>query len=202
VSALPADPPPQAGLRERKKAKTRAAIQHEALALFRHQGYETTTMEQIAERAEVAVSTVFRYFPAKEDLVLRDEYDPLLAEALAAVLPGIEPVQAVRQALGAVLAGLSAEETADMRDRAALALGVPALRAAMVDQFAQAIRLITELVVKHSDRCRDDFAVHTLAGAIVGVLIAAEFYWFEHPDTDLFALLDEALAQLQSGLAR
>lgn len=199
---MPPDPPPKAGLRERKKAKTRAAIQHEALALFRHQGYETTTMEQIAERAEVAVSTVFRHFPAKEDLVLRDEYDPLLVEAFSAVPPGIKPVEAVRQALGTVLSGLSAEEMADMRDRAALALAVPALRAAMLDQFAQAIGLITDLVVKHADGYRDDFAAHTLAGAIVGVLISAEFYWFEHPDSDLFALLDEALAQLQSGLAR
>jgi hypothetical protein len=48
------------GLRERKKAKTRAAIQEHALRLFRIQGYEATTIEQIADAAEVSPSTVFR----------------------------------------------------------------------------------------------------------------------------------------------
>jgi len=47
-----ADPP--AGLRERKKAKTRAAIQEHALRLFRERGYAATTVEQIAEAAEVS----------------------------------------------------------------------------------------------------------------------------------------------------
>ena len=62
------------GLRERKKAETRAAIQHEALRLFRVQGYDETTTEQIAEAAEDPPSTLFRYFPSKEDLALTDDY--------------------------------------------------------------------------------------------------------------------------------
>jgi transcriptional regulator GlxA family with amidase domain len=53
------------GLRERKKTKTRAAIREHALRLFREQGYEATTVEQIAEAAEVSHSTFFRYFPTK-----------------------------------------------------------------------------------------------------------------------------------------
>ena len=69
------------GLRERKKAKTRAAIQTQALRLIAEQGYEATTVEQIAEAAEISPSTFFRYFPTKEDVVVEDDYDPLLVVA-------------------------------------------------------------------------------------------------------------------------
>lgn len=60
---------PDASLRERKKAKTRERIVHEALSLFAEQGYSQTTIAQIAEAAEVSPRTVSTYFPAKEDLV-------------------------------------------------------------------------------------------------------------------------------------
>jgi len=202
VNALRPESSYAGGLRERKKARTRAAIQHQALVLFQERGYDATTIEQVAQAAEVAVSTVFRYFPAKEDLVLTDEYDSLLAEALREQPPGLEPVEAMRRSLRAVLSGLRADEVADMRARATLALAVPALRAAMLDQLAQAISLITDMVARQTGRSGDDYAVHTLAGAIFGVLISAEFYWVEHPDSDLLSLLDEALAQLESGLLR
>jgi len=202
MNASPSDSRLEVSLRERKKARTKAVIQHEALALFRERGYEATTIEQIAEAAEVAVSTVFRYFPAKEDLVLTDDYDPLLAAAFRAQPPGLAPVTAMRQSLRTVLSGLSQQELADMRARATLALAVPALRASLLDQLAQAIELIGDMVARHTGRSRDDYAVHTLAGAIYGVLISAEFYWVEHPDSDLLPLLDQALAHLESGLFR
>jgi AcrR family transcriptional regulator len=64
------------GLRERKKAKTRAAIQAHALRLFAKQGYDETTIDQIADAAEVSQSTFFGYFPTKEDVVLHDRFDP------------------------------------------------------------------------------------------------------------------------------
>ncbi len=77
---------------------------------------------------------------------------------------------------------------------------VPTLRAAMLDQFAQVIRQLTDVVAQRAERPSDDFAVATIAGAVLGVVISTGFYWVVHPDTDLVALIDEALAGLESGL--
>ena len=95
------------GLRERKKLKTRMAIRDATYALIKEQGYEATTVEQIADRAEVSPSTVFRYFPAKEDIVLTDEYDSLV-EGLLRERPAHEPVReslrwAIRKAMAMAL---------------------------------------------------------------------------------------------------
>jgi AcrR family transcriptional regulator len=57
------------GLRERKKRRTRLAILDSAIHLFWRQGYEATTITQIAETADVAPSTVFKYFPTKVEMV-------------------------------------------------------------------------------------------------------------------------------------
>jgi AcrR family transcriptional regulator len=200
VSELPPETSSRVGLRERKKAKTRAAIQHEALRLFRLQGYEATTIEQIADSAEVSPSTFFRYFPTKEAVVLTDDYDPLIIDAIRTQPIELGPVQAVRLAMRRLFSAMSDQEQVDMRQRAELALAVPELRAATLDQFAQTIRQISDVVAARAGRQPDDFGIGTLAGAMLGVIIAAEFYWVEHPDSDLVALLDDALGRLEAGL--
>ena len=68
--------------RQRKKTATRDRIRASALRLFREQGYDATTVEQIAAAAGVSHMTFFRYFPAKEDVALADSYDPLIADLL------------------------------------------------------------------------------------------------------------------------
>jgi len=188
------------GLREQKKARTRAAIQHEALRLFAAQGYSATTMEEIAEAAEVSASTLFRYFPTKESLVLTDDYDPLIIEACRAQPAELGPVAAIRLGLRSVFGRVGEEELADMRRRAELALAVPDLRAAMLDQLAQAVRQLTDVVAERAGRPQGDFAIATLAGAVLGVMLAAELHWVGHPGTDLIALIDEALGRLEAGL--
>jgi AcrR family transcriptional regulator len=67
------------GLRERKKVQTRLAIEDAALALFDEQGYDATTIEEIAARAEVSTTTFFRYFPTKADVVLSEHGEQLPA---------------------------------------------------------------------------------------------------------------------------
>jgi AcrR family transcriptional regulator len=68
---------PRVGLRERKKEDTRRQIIHKANRLFRKNGYENVTLEQIADACVMSVRTILRYFSTKEALALAVEHDLL-----------------------------------------------------------------------------------------------------------------------------
>jgi AcrR family transcriptional regulator len=197
---LPPREPAAPGLRERKKARTRASIQQHALRLFRERGYEATTVQQIAEAAEVSESTFFRYFPAKEDVVLWDPFDPLYAKLFREQPADLTMLHAIRAPFTDVLARLSPAERAEQRERVMLLLSVPPLRAMLVDQLNGPMRLIQQLVAERAGRRADDMAVRALAGAVIGVSLAAMFTAAEDPAADIVSLADEAMAQLEAGL--
>jgi AcrR family transcriptional regulator len=188
------------GLRERKKAKTMATVQMHALRLFHELGYNATTVEQIAEAAEISPSTFFRYFSTKEDVVITDNYDPLLIAAFEDQPSNLSPLQAVRNAMISGMADMSADELETMRERNQLIMTVPELRAATLNNLTQTMQLLMEMVAKRVGRKPDDLAVRTFAGAIVGVNISVMFYYAENPGADFAKLMDEALAKLEEGL--
>ncbi|HSP73072.1 MAG TPA: TetR family transcriptional regulator [Gaiellaceae bacterium] len=188
------------GLRERKKAKTRASVQRQALRLFREHGYDATTVEQIADAAEISPSTFFRYFPSKEDVVLHDRYDPLLIAAFHAQPAELTPITALRRAIREVFAALPREEVEQERQRARLILSVPELRARSLDQLAEGTRMIAAALAERTGRDPHDTAVIALAGALVGVGIAAIVAASHDPEADYLALVDAAMAHLESGL--
>jgi AcrR family transcriptional regulator len=188
------------GLRERKKARTRAAIQSHALRLFTEQGYDATTIEQIIDAAEVSASTFFRYFPTKESVVLFDDFDPQIVAAFLAQPADVPPVAAMRVALREAFGGLSAEQVEEQRERLALVLDVPALRAVMLDQLLQSMLVVSEAIADRAGLPRDDFAVRTIAGAVVGSMFAVLSRLADDPDADLAALVDEAFSFLEGGL--
>jgi DHA2 family multidrug resistance protein-like MFS transporter len=192
---------PKAGLRERKKARTRATIQSHALQLFREQGYDATTIDQIIDAAEISETTFFRYFPTKEDVVLQDDYDPVIIDAYQKQPPELAPVPAMRAAFAAVFAGMTAEQKAEQRDRVALILAVPRLRAAMLNQFSQLMQFLADAMAERAGLRPDDFKVRTVAGAVVGATMAVLAAMNDDPGADLAELLDRALMHLESGLA-
>jgi AcrR family transcriptional regulator len=191
---------PAVGLRERKKARTRAAIQSQALRLFREQGYDATTVQQIIEEADVSESTFFRYFPTKGDVVLFDDLDPLIVAAFREQPAELTPIQALRGAFRAAFERLSSVEMSDQRERMRLVLLVPELRAGLLDQFVSAMLLLVVVLAERTGREAGDMAVRTLAGAVVGAAMAVMFSMLEDDDADLAALIDEAMAHLETGL--
>jgi AcrR family transcriptional regulator len=188
------------GLRERKKARTKAAIQEHALRLFQEQGYDATTVEQIAEAAEISPSTFFRYFPTKEDVVVWDDYDPMLIEAVRAQPAGLSPIQAIRGGLREAFSRIPPTEAARIRERSELSLAVPELRAASMVNLTTTMRLLAELVAERTGREPDDFAVRTFTGAVFGVWLSVLFAWADDPDMDLATSMDQSLAHLEAGL--
>ena len=145
---------PLPGLREREKARTRASLQEHAIRLFREQGYQATTVEQIAAAAEVSPSTFFRYFPTKEDVVLQDDMDTRMVEALEQLPAELGPVAAMRAAMHEVLTSFSAADLEIVRETTRLSLTVPEIRARSLDEFSRTIGAMAEAVAKRSGRSR------------------------------------------------
>ncbi|MFE2050004.1 TetR/AcrR family transcriptional regulator [Streptomyces sp. NPDC059459] len=94
------------GLRETKKRETRQLISDRATGLFIEQGFERTTIAEIADAARVAKKTVTNYFPRKEDLALdhQEEFVAALAGTVDAREPGEAPLSALRRAFLAAVA--------------------------------------------------------------------------------------------------
>jgi AcrR family transcriptional regulator len=193
----------QEGLRARKKAATRLQLMTTALRLFAEQGFEQTTVEQIAAAADVAPRTFFRYFPTKLDVLFADHPEEIgfFTDALAARTPGEPVIDAVRRAL---LAGVAKAVSHPTRfvTRARLVSAVPAAHAhgryldsKFEDVIAQAVA---------SDRGTDpseDLQARLIARVAWGAVCAARDVWVasggEH---DPAALIDEAFDLLDHDL--
>lgn len=191
---------PVLGLRERKKAHTRAEIQGHALRLFHEQGYDATTVAQIIEEAGVSESTFFRYFPAKADVVLFDGMDALIVEAFRNQPHEIGEIHALRVALQTVFGRLSAQEAADQRERMDLIFSVRELRATLLDQFVSTMELLRQVLAERTGRQSGDVALRTLAGAVMGVTMAVMVALDDDPAANVGVLLDEAMGCLEAGL--
>ena len=170
------------------------------MRLFLEKGYENTTIEDIAEAVEISPSTFFNYFPSKEAVVFEDELDPLIIAAFDAQPKETHPVRRLRMAMRAVFGRLTPEQDRAMRERMHLLATTPELRGAMLSQFASIVDQIAHLLGPRIGRKRDDFAVHNIAGAVLGVLLAAMLEIIDNPKADMLKVVDEALAHLEAGL--
>jgi AcrR family transcriptional regulator len=195
MDAPPAEAPARPGLRERKRAKTRALIQAEAVRLFIERGYDATSVEQVADAAEVSPSTVFRYFPTKADLVVYDDLDAVLIAAYRAQPPGLGVVEALRGAMRASYAAFTSGDFALQVERAQLLTTVPELQSAMLGELVRTMNEFVELIAERSGLAPDDDRVVALAGAVIGVSIGA---WFGSGD---FALTGRFVERVDAGLA-
>jgi AcrR family transcriptional regulator len=188
------------GLRERKKLKTRAAIRREAMRLFTEKGFQATTVDEIAAAVEIAPSTFFVYFPRKEDVVLQDDLDPAILQAFNSQPPGLAPITALHNALLSAVRELPSDEAAWQRQRMELITNDSTLRAAMVTDLVGMLDEVAALMAERAHRSPGDFKVRTLAGAVLGVFVAAILAVPDDPQRDLMQLVDAGLTHLEAGL--
>jgi AcrR family transcriptional regulator len=190
---------PAGGLRERKKQKTREAIQREAMRLFEKQGYDETTIEQIAEAADISPSTFFNYFPTKEDVVIFDRYDPIMASMLLS-RPADEPLSVTVRAAMQGLARVIQPDRDIVLARAKLGLEVPALRARFWGEVERARDLIAGIIAARSGRDAADFEIRVLAMAIVTVSFEGSLEWIRQDGRgDMMDLATQAMDMVRLG---
>ena len=181
----------QRGLRERKKAAAMHRIQSAALELFSTAGYDNVTIEQIADRADVSPSTVYRYFGTKEGLVLQDEHDDLLMSTVAGALAdGARLLDALREAVRAIAEEHFVRDRQATVQRLRLYFEVPALRSAASTLVAE---LIDKLARTLKDSGRADYADGLIASsAVVSGLLAAAWNWYREGAEDPFTVYADA----------
>jgi AcrR family transcriptional regulator len=182
------------GLRERKKLKTRRAIRAAAFSRFAEQGYEATTVDQIAADADVSPSTFFRYFPTKEDLVITDDYDPIMEAALRA-RPLDEPMlESMRQAMIQPLRAVMANEREDMLLRMRLLQANPAVRARSLVELNRSRDMLLRIFAERTGRPATDFSLRVQISALLAGSSETVEYWAErNGEDDLILLLEQAL---------
>ncbi|MDA3631031.1 TetR family transcriptional regulator [Saccharopolyspora sp. WRP15-2] len=165
-------PNDQGGLRARKKQRTRAALIDAGLDLFLANGYEATTIDEIAAAVEVSSRTFFRYFAGKEDVALAKgvEFDELVLDALAARPADEPPLISLRHALLDVLRESAADSgvqrflsTQHLINKTPALLAGNLRRAAGTEE-----RLTAEIAKRQGLDLAEDMRPRVLVGAVWG----------------------------------
>jgi AcrR family transcriptional regulator len=194
------------GLRERKKRATRIAIRDAAMKLFASQGFGGTTIDQIADAANVSRATVFSYFPTKEEIVFGDAGAAI--DELATRLrerPDHETTIAVVRAWLDDLAGWFEPELV-LQQR--LAREVPVVGARRLQLFGDAERTIADSLEAELGLDQQLAARLAAAALVAGLRVAEETAAarMQHEDRaltgpEVAALLDGAVAFAEAGIA-
>ena len=114
-----------------KSARTRSRIQSTAIALFTAQGYDATTVDQIAATAGVSHMTFFRHFPTKDAVLLDDPYDPVIAACVARQPRSRSPLERACSGLAQAWRTVPEADLGDVRTRMRIVTSHPRLRARM-----------------------------------------------------------------------
>ncbi|HTZ26122.1 MAG TPA: mycofactocin system transcriptional regulator [Streptosporangiaceae bacterium] len=195
VRAVPtAVPVARAG---RRRVTSRADLEHVAFDLFDRQGFERTTVDDIARAAGIGRRTFFRYFPSKND-VPWGSFDAELERMrlhLKALSPRMPLMEAIRVAI-VDFNTFAPEQILLHRRRMRLILGTPALQAHSTLRYAAWRQVIAEFVAERTAQRPDALAPRTLGYVALGVAIAAYEQWLEADDADLSDLMDGAMREL------
>jgi AcrR family transcriptional regulator len=191
------------GLRERKKAKTRHALEDAAIELFQRQGFERTTVEQIAEVCEVSPRTFFRYFASKEEVLFGDSADKL--QQVVAVLesrPADEPPLLSMRAATLSLVDVYEGERDRRKVIAEIVAATPMLRAHGSERQDEWNDLAVDILTRQRGAdAPPRFEVRLAVAAATAAVKVAIQTWLEDATTDLRSLIERAFDRLAAGLS-
>jgi AcrR family transcriptional regulator len=194
------------GLRERKKQRTHDALLRAALELFTTQGYEATTVDEIAEAVDVSQRTFFRYFAGKEEAALAviDLTQEHFLAAVRARPAGEAPLEAMRNAVleGWDAIGEAVEQVVpvDLYLRAyGMVESTPALLAAHLRRADEVAREMERIVAEREGLDVDTDARPRVAVAVFGgVMRVTERMWALGGDLSMEAMRELTTAHLDA----
>ncbi|MFK4089120.1 TetR/AcrR family transcriptional regulator [Kribbella sp. NPDC020789] len=191
------------GLRELKRERTRRLIADKAFELFCHHGFGRTTVEQIAAAAEVGPSTLYRYFPTKETLVLEFVEDSLMgAVAWFRGQPPVDLPDGLQAVIERVLDELerNPDRVRAVYEMADQTVSVAAHLQALIWRFRE--ELTGELVRRMSgpDPVVVKFTAALSAGSAMNIIETVVGMWVENPEgLEVRELARRAMGLLHGG---
>ena len=183
------------GRRERKKAATRQALADAALELFMAHGYDNVTVNQIADAADVSVTTLFKHFPDGKQALVFDEEADMEAQLVAAITDR-PPGQSILDALHAHLAALKAidpDSRAGLRKFLGMVNANPALREYWDRMWQRHADAVAEAIATAAGLPQGDITARALARFAVDTVTMVE----SQPDAR--AALDTVFRLLKHG---
>jgi mycofactocin system transcriptional regulator len=183
----------------RRRITSRAELEQVAFDLFDRQGFEQTTVDDIAAAAGIGRRTFFRYFPSKNDVPWGDFDGELvrMRRRLNAAPARTPLMDAIRHAV-VDFNRVAPEQLPAHRRRMELILRVPALQAHSTLRYAAWRQVIADFVAERTGLAPDALLPRAVAHAMLGVAVAAYEQWLEGDGEDLGDLLDAAVLALNS----
>ena len=188
--------------RQAHKLRTERALQQAALDLFAEQGYDTTTTDEIAERAGVSPRTFFRYFSTKESVLFAGEYGwfQSFTTQFLAQPADLSDLEAMRATLHALAPDLNKTRRALVLYERAVASS-PTLRGGVLDRLERDIITIAEAIGSRRDLADPDLACTALATMALMTYRSAIKRWIAGPaSADLRDLIAEGFDALAAEL--
>jgi AcrR family transcriptional regulator len=188
---------PEPDWRQRKKTATRDRIRTSALRLFTEQGYDATTVEQIAAAAGVSHMTFFRYFPAKEDVAMSDSYDPLIATHIASTPATWPVIRRIRAVLAEGLRQVYDTDKETLLAQNKLIISTPALRERLWASQMETQELILQALGAGQHDPHPSFQDRVTVAACLAAATTAILTWVENDGTpELPDLIEQAFDTL------
>ena len=185
----------------RPESTSHAAIEQAAFELFSTQGFDGTTLDQIAHAVGVNRRTLFRYYPSKNAIPWGD-FDAHLHH-FASVLDGCDPAAPIRVALRTALLDFNSGDdfqTDRHRQRMRLILETPELQAYSMTMYAGWRQVVAQFVADRTGAKTSDLVPQTIAWLMLGVALAAYEHWLADDGTSLREALGAAFDSVAVGL--